>query len=228
VTRIEVVIVAPEKGREKNAALTLPPVTRRNLKKMLQLHRLGQRETPCYDSGPQKKNPDGEMVLRHAGLSIVALLALAPAHAETFETRLSPSPLTQGTRINITGQGSALVQWDGNILSVSGNFTGLASNATTAEIYDGPGIGIPGSKLFDLSLTPDRSGTIWGSLTMTRKQLAELRAGHLYVQINSEKAPDGNLTGWLLPPHPFPGEGVPVAGPGFLPQFDVPQQTGTR
>jgi hypothetical protein len=24
-----------------------------------------------------------------------------------------------------------------------------------------------------------------------------------------------------LPPYPFPGEGVPVAGPGFLPQFDV-------
>jgi hypothetical protein len=36
----------------------------------------------------------------------------------------------------------------------------------------------------------------------------------MYVQINSEKAPDGNLTGWLLPPHPFPGEGVPVAGQG--------------
>ena len=168
------------------------------------------------------------MVLRHAGLCMIALLALAPARAETFETRLSPSPLTEGTRVNITGQGSALVQWDGNILSVSGNFAGLATNATTAEIYDGAGIGIPGSKVFDLSLTQEKSGTIWGSLTLTRKQLAELRAGHMYVQINSEKAPDGNLTGWLLPPHPFAGEGVPVAGPGFLPQFDVPQKTDRR
>ena len=167
------------------------------------------------------RNPDGEMVLRYAGLCIVALLALGPARAETFEARLSPSPLTEGTRINITGQGNALVQWDGNILSVSGNFTGLATSATTAEIYDGPGIGIPGSKAFDLSLTQDTSGTIWGSLTLTRKQVAELRAGHFYVQINSQKAPDGNLTGWLLPPHPFAGEAVPVSGPGFLPQFDV-------
>lgn len=161
------------------------------------------------------------MVLRLAGLCVTALLALAPARADTFETRLSPSPLTDGTRINITGEGSALVQWDGNILSVSGNFSGLASNATSAEIYDGPGIGIPGPKAFDLSVTQDKSGMIWGSLTLTRKQLTELRAGHLYVQINSEKAPDGNLTGWLLPPHPFAGEGVPVAGPGFLPQFDI-------
>jgi phosphoglycerate kinase len=53
------------------------------------------------------------------------------------------------------------------------------------------------------------------------KQVAALRAGHLYVQVNSEKAPNGNLTGWLLPPHPFAGEDVPVAGPGFLPQYEV-------
>jgi hypothetical protein len=146
---------------------------------------------------------------------------VGPALGESFETRLSPSPLTDGTRINITGEGSALVQWDGNILSVSGNFAGLASNATTAALYDGPGIGIPGGKALDLSVTQDTSGTIWGSIQLSRKQLADLRAGRLYVQIDSQKAPDGNLTGWLLPPHPFAGEGVPVSGPGFLPQFEV-------
>ena len=163
--------------------------------------------------------------MRPAGIGLLALLAgiaaFSPAWAETFDTRLSPSPLTDGTRINITGEGQALVEWDGNILSVSGNFSGLASNATTAVIYDGLGIGIPGPKAFDLSVTQGTSGMIWGSLTLTRKQLADLRAGHFYVQINSQKAPDGNLTGWLLPPHPFAGEGVPVAGAGFLPQLDI-------
>jgi hypothetical protein len=154
-------------------------------------------------------------------LALLAAAPAVPAWAENFETRLSPSPVTDGTRNNITGEGNALVQWDGNILSVSGNFTGFTSNATTAVIYDGLGIGIPGPKAFDISVSPGTSGTIWGSLQLTRKQLADLRAGHFYVQINSEKAPDGNLTGWLLPPHPFPGEGVPVAGAGFLPQLDV-------
>jgi hypothetical protein len=162
------------------------------------------------------------MISRHLGMAVLALGFLAaPAAAENFETRLSPSPLTDGTRVNITGEGTALVQWDGNILSVSGNFAGLATNATTAALYDGPGIGIPGPKAFDLSVTEGTSGMIWGSLQLTRKQLADLRAGRFYVQINSQKAPDGNLTGWLLPPHPFAGEGVPVAGPGFLPQFEV-------
>ena len=165
------------------------------------------------------------MSLRLGGICVLALgLSAGVAGAENFETSLSPSPLTDGTRINITGEGRALVQWDGNILSVSGDFQGLATNATTAALYDGLGIGIPGPKVFDVSVTPGTSGTIWGSLQLTRKQVAELRAGHFYVQVNSEKAPDGNLTGWLLPPHPFAGEGVPVAGPGFLPQFDVTQK----
>jgi hypothetical protein len=75
-----------------------------------------------------------------------------------------------------------------------------------------------------LTVTQATSGTVSGSATLTPKQAAALRAGHFYVQVNSQKAPDGNLTGWLLPPHPFAGEDVPVSGPGFLPQFDVPKK----
>ena len=66
------------------------------------------------------------------------------------------------------------------------------------------------------------SGTVSGMVTLSSKQAAALRAGHFYLQINSQKAPDGNLTGWLMPPHPFAGEGVPVQGAGFMPQFELP------
>ena len=34
---------------------------------------------------------------------------------------------------------------------------------------------------------------------LTPIQLADLEKGRLYVQVHSEKAPDGNLWGWLLP-----------------------------
>lgn len=154
---------------------------------------------------------------------VVALaLSAAPAFgADMFETRLAPSPLTDGTRINITGEGRASVRLDGNKLTVSGDFHGLATNATSAELYDGAGIAMLGPKAFDLTVTQDTSGTVSGSATLSAKQVSGLRAGHFYVQVNSQKALDGNLTGWLLPPHPFFGEDVPVAGPGFLPQFDV-------
>lgn len=110
---------------------------------------------------------------------------------------------------------------NGRQLTVSGDFRGLASNATKAAIYDGLGIGILGSKAFDLSVTPSVSGSISGTVTLTSKQLASLREGHLYVQLDSQRTAQGNLTGWLLPPHSFAGEDVPVSGPGFLPQFDV-------
>ena len=154
-------------------------------------------------------------------LVLVAALMAAPAFGETFETRLSPSPLTDGTRVNITGEGRVSASLDGNSLTVKGDFHGLASNATTAELYDGLGIAIPGPKAFDLAASHAASGSVTGQVTLSTKQVAALRAGHLYVQVNSEKAPDGNLTGWLLPPHPFAGEYMPVAGPGFLPQFEV-------
>jgi hypothetical protein len=146
----------------------------------------------------------------------------ATPQKEQFETRLAASPLTDGTRVNITGEGRAHAELNGNMLTLTADFHGLTSNATTAELYDGPGIAIPGPKAFDLTVTPGMSGTVSGSVTLSAKQVAAVRHGHFYVQINSQKAPDGNLTGWLLPPHADPGQDVPVAGAGFLPQFDVP------
>lgn len=162
------------------------------------------------------------MVFRAMLWAGLAALCAASAHAESFETRLAPSPLTDGTRINVTGEGRATATLDGNTLTVSAQFHGLATPATTAAIYDGPGIAILGPKAFDLTATNATSGSISGSVTLSGKQVAALRHGHFYIQLDSQKAPDGNLTGWLLPPHPFAGEDVPVAGAGFLPQFDVP------
>lgn len=164
------------------------------------------------------------MSLRLTGICGLLLLVAAPAGAaEQFETRLSPSPLTDGTRVNITGEGRAHAALDGNKLTVSADFHGLTTSATTAELYDGGGIGIPGPKAFDLTVTPGTAGTVSGTVTLSSKQAAAVRSGHFYVQVGSQKAPDGNLTGWLLPPHPFAGEDVPVQGAGFLPQFDVPK-----
>ena len=42
-------------------------------------------------------------------------------------------------------------------------------------------------------------GTLSGSFELNAIQIADLEKGRLYVQLHSEKAPDGNLWGWLLP-----------------------------
>ena len=73
-------------------------------------------------------------------------------------------------------------------------------------------------------VTQSTAGTISGSVILPAKQAAALRAGHFYVQVGSQKALDGNLTGWLLPPHPHFAQDEPVAGPGVMPQFDVKQK----
>ncbi len=163
-------------------------------------------------------------VCRHGlAVSMLLLMGMPALAAEKFETRLAPSPMTDGTKANITGEGRAYATLDGTALTVSGDFHGLRSNATTAQLNLGGGIGAMGPKVFDMTVTPSVSGAISASLSLTARQAAALRSGKFYVQINSEKAPEGNLTGWLLPPHPFPGEDIPVQGHGFLPQLDVPQ-----
>ena len=53
-----------------------------------------------------------------------------------------------------------------------------------------------------LSLDHARECAAWGSEYRVKwdiGQLADLEKGRLYVQLHSEKAPDGNLWGWLMP-----------------------------
>jgi hypothetical protein len=48
-------------------------------------------------------------------------------------------------------------------------------------------------------VTKATSGTIRGELRLTAAQLEHLKQSRFYVLLQSEKAPDGNLWGWLLP-----------------------------
>ena len=84
-------------------------------------------------------------------------------------------------------------------LTITGTFEGLRSPATTAQLRRGPK-GIRGPAILDLDLTISKAtkGTLSGSVELTPDQIADLRNGMLYVQLQSERAPDGNLWGWLL------------------------------
>jgi hypothetical protein len=57
-----------------------------------------------------------------------------------------------------------------------------------------------GVPIGDLTVSGDMSGTISGSIELSKEQIDDLAAGRLYVQLHSQKAPDGNLWGWLLVP----------------------------
>jgi len=102
-------------------------------------------------------------------------------------------------KVNIAGSGSASATLSGAKLAISGTFEGLLSPATTAQMHRGSATGVRGPVILDLKVSPATSGTVGGTFDLNADQIESLRKGGLYVQIASEKAPDGNLWGWLLP-----------------------------
>jgi hypothetical protein len=118
-------------------------------------------------------------------------------NGETFKARLSPVPIDVTMMATIAGSGSLTAVLTGKQVTLSGAFEGLRSPATTAQIHRGPK-GIPGPAILNLTVSKAEKGAINGSFELTPDQIADLRNGRWYVQIQSERAPDGNLWGWLL------------------------------
>jgi hypothetical protein len=117
---------------------------------------------------------------------------------EKYKTRLSPISMDASMRADIAGVGTASAVLTGTKLTVSGSFEGLRSPATIAQLRDGRGTGVRGPVAFDLTVTKATTGSIEGSFDLNPEQIQDLKKNRFYVQIHSEKAPDGNLWGWLM------------------------------
>ena len=131
-------------------------------------------------------------------LALSIPVAIAAQGNPAFKARLSPVPVDAITQPKTTGTGSVTATLRGNVLSVSGTFSGLQGPATIAQLHVAPR-GMRGPAALDLTVTKGTSGTVQGDLTLTAAQVDHLRRLRLYVQIHSEAAPEGNLWGWLLP-----------------------------
>lgn len=117
---------------------------------------------------------------------------------ERYKVRLTTVPMDGGMRNTVAGSGSASAVLAGTKLAITGTFSGLRSPATAAQLHRGLAKGVRGASLAELTVSRATNGTVTGSLDLTPEQLKSLRQGQLYVQISSEKAPDGNLWGWIL------------------------------
>jgi hypothetical protein len=133
--------------------------------------------------------------------AVVAALAISAAAqgSKNYKARLAPVPMDASMAATVSGLGSATATLTGTTLTVNGTFDGLKSPATIAQIHKAQR-GVRGPVVFDLKVTPNgTSGTISGSVTLTPQQAADLDKAWFYIQLHSEKAPDGNLWGWLMP-----------------------------
>ena len=112
--------------------------------------------------------------------------------------RLAPVARDLAMRATITGEGSATGTLAGNKLTIKGTFEGLASPATVAHIHQGTAPGVRGARVLDLTVTKAVKGEVSGAFDLQPEQVEFLKKGRWYVQIHSEKAPEGNLWGWLM------------------------------
>ncbi len=153
----------------------------------------------------------------------MGLLALpAAAAAERYQAYLSPVPHNEATLDDVRGKGTATITLEGTTVSMTGTFAGLPSPAVKALVLLSAGPGIPGKTVVkELDVAADTGGKLTAQFKLDPAQIAALRSGKLYVQINSEKAPEGNLWGWFLPEHEIVGQDVPQKGPWYIPPFAV-------
>lgn len=127
-----------------------------------------------------------------------ATLVWAAAPQEKFHTRLAPVAMDATMRANVAGTGVATATLSGNKLTISGTFEGLRTPATTANLHLSRVAGVRGPAVLDLTVSHAINGSVSGSFDLSPEQVEALRKGRFYIQIQSEKAPDGNLWGWLM------------------------------
>ena len=128
---------------------------------------------------------------------LIFAFTLAPAAAQEYQGDLDPAPHEFSNRDDVVGMGIMSATLSGSILTIRGNFTGLSSPATAAHLKMGLAMGVPGATIGELNATHAANGEISGSVRLNSAQIAALRKGALYIQLDSVKGIDGNSWAWL-------------------------------
>ena len=126
---------------------------------------------------------------------------MAAQSAKAYVARLSPVPITAAMQVTVSGSGAATATLTGRRLTIDGTFTGLRTPATVARLHLAPRAA-RGEAFADLKVSTGssgNSGTITGAIDLTPQQVQAFEKSSVYIQLHSEKAPEGNLWGWLLP-----------------------------
>jgi hypothetical protein len=153
---------------------------------------------------------------------IFCVLFCAPAiAAENYQTNIGPTPKNGREGPTVQGRGTVLATLDKDKFTIHGNFAGLSSPATAAHLCMGLVMGGAGQVIGDLVFTQGPSGTIFGTIILSPDQVSALKLGRLYVVLDSQSAPKGNLWGWFQPAHVTVGEDVPQMGNWYIPNLLV-------
>jgi hypothetical protein len=140
----------------------------------------------------------GTMFHKSLFCALALVLSATPVLAAGYDAELDPVPFDASNRaivINSIGDASATLA--GGTLTVTGNFSNFTSPATGGSLRIGLAKGVPGDAIGSLTADHATTGHFSGSINLSSDQITALTKQAIYVRIDSEKAPDGNVQGWL-------------------------------
>ena len=138
------------------------------------------------------------MSRRNLFWALVLGISATPAFAAGYDAELDPVPFDASNReIVINSIGDASATLEGSTLAVKGNFSNFTSPATGGSVRIGLAKGVPGDAVGSLTADHATSGHFSGTVKLSSEQIAALKKQAIYVRIDSEKASDGNVQGWL-------------------------------
>ena len=132
-----------------------------------------------------------------ATVCLIFAFSVAPVAAQEYQGDLDPAPHDFSNRDDVVGIGMVSAILSGTTLTITGNFSGLSSPATAAHLRMGLAKGVPGATIAELSATHAAKGEISGTVKLSSSQIAALKKGALYVQLDSVKGTEGNSWAWL-------------------------------
>lgn len=142
---------------------------------------------------PTSKSPT--KFLSQASALALLLLASASLYAQqpvsiTLKGDSEVPPITTSA----TGTGQITVRTD---RTVSGNIKTSGMVTTVAHIHEAAAVGKNGPPIIPLSKTADDSFVVPADARLTEAQYTSYMAGNLYVNVHSNKYPDGEIRAQL-------------------------------
>ena len=144
------------------------------------------------------------MTIRMTGLALAAGLALAGcsdmASMMGGEQKFAAN-LTGGQEVppvTTTGRGSATATLDGSTLDYRVQYSGLSGPATGAHFHGPASAGQNAGVQVNIGQA-GLTSPLEGEAQLTEQQVADLKAGRLYVNIHTAQNPGGEIRGQVLP-----------------------------
>jgi hypothetical protein len=127
------------------------------------------------------------------------VLCASPGWAQAqYALSLDPVAYDNSMRDIVRGEGRITATLTGNTLAVRGNFFGLTSPATRAQLGVGLDFAVPATEFFaTLAATSGTTGTVTGTVTLTPTQMAALNRNSLFLRLDSVRGTEGSLWGWF-------------------------------